>query len=105
MVAPLQYGAGMKGKVTQSLAAGLPVVTTKLGAEGLNAVDGRDMFIEDDPQTFATRVIQLYGDDETWRAMSASGRSLVEDMCSPEIQRAALERLLAMDRSTAYQPA
>ena len=35
MVAPLRYGAGMKGKVTQSLAAGLPVVTTTIGAEGL----------------------------------------------------------------------
>ncbi len=37
MVAPLRYGAGMKGKVTQSLAAGLPVVTTPIGAEGLDA--------------------------------------------------------------------
>ena len=40
MVAPLNWGAGLKGKVTQALAAGLPVVTTPIGAEGLDATDG-----------------------------------------------------------------
>ena len=49
MVAPLTYGAGLKGKVTQALAAGLPVVTTPVGAEGLDAVDGEQMLIADQP--------------------------------------------------------
>ena len=50
MVAPLSYGAGLKGKVTQSLADGLPVVTTPIGAEGLNAVDGEQLLIGADDQ-------------------------------------------------------
>ena len=53
MVAPLRYGAGMKGKVTQSLAAGLPVVSSSIGVEGLQAVEGEDVLIADDPEEFA----------------------------------------------------
>jgi glycosyltransferase involved in cell wall biosynthesis len=45
MMAPLTYGAGLKGKVTQALAGGLPVVTTPVGAEGLDAQDGEQMLI------------------------------------------------------------
>ena len=50
MVAPLRYGAGMKGKVTQALATGLPVVTTPIGAEGLDGHDKECLLIADDPQ-------------------------------------------------------
>ena len=95
MVAPLRYGAGMKGKVTQSLAAGLPVVTSRVGAEGLDAEDGRDLFVADDPAEFAARVVQLHREDDTWRTLSGSGRELVQRLCSPEVQLRALERLLA----------
>ena len=85
----------MKGKVTQSLAAGLPVVTSGVGAEGLGADDGRELFVADDDEAFAGRVVQLHTDDELWRSMSAAGQALVERICSPSVQRHALERLLA----------
>ena len=70
MVAPLHYGAGMKGKVTQSLAAGLPIVTTAVGAEGLGAVDGRDMLIAEDPAGLAAAVVRLVRDDDLWSELS-----------------------------------
>ena len=54
-VAPLRYGAGMKGKVTESLAAGVPVVTTSVGAEGLRAESGRDLMVADDDAGFVAR--------------------------------------------------
>ncbi|MGH2945595.1 MAG: glycosyltransferase, partial [Solirubrobacteraceae bacterium] len=98
MVAPLRYGAGMKGKVTQSLAAGLPVVTSRIGAEGLDAEDGRELLVADDPSEFADRVVQLHRDDELWRTLSASGQALVERLCSPAVQQRALGRLLAEPR-------
>ncbi len=63
MVAPLTYGAGLKGKVTQSLAAGLPVVTTPIGAEGLDATDGEQMLIANDDEALAERVIRALSDD------------------------------------------
>ena len=46
-VAPLRYGAGVKGKINQSMSYGVPVVTTSIGAEGLEAVDGEDILIAD----------------------------------------------------------
>jgi glycosyltransferase involved in cell wall biosynthesis len=95
MAAPLQYGAGMKGKVTQSLAAGLPVVTTPIGAEGLEAVDGRDMMIAEDPADLAERIVRLLEDDELWVRLSRAGQDVAARLFSPAIMRERLEELLA----------
>ncbi len=95
MVAPLRFGAGMKGKVTQSLAHGLPVVTTSIGAEGLGLVDGADALLGDDPGGLAERIVRLAGDDELWRTLSAGGQAVVERRCSRRVVEAELERLLA----------
>jgi glycosyltransferase involved in cell wall biosynthesis len=92
--APLRYGAGVKGKVTQSLACGLPVVTTGIGAEGLHAENGVHMFIEDDATGLAARIIELHRDEMRWRGLSEGGRDLVAGISSPEAQREALKRLL-----------
>jgi GT2 family glycosyltransferase/SAM-dependent methyltransferase/glycosyltransferase involved in cell wall biosynthesis len=94
MVAPLRFGAGMKGKVTQSLGAGLPVVTTTIGAEGLDVSDGEEMLIADDPEAFAERIVSLHRDPARWRRLSENGQALAERVCSPRVQREALERLL-----------
>ena len=96
MVAPLRYGAGLKGKVTQSLAAGLPVVTTPIGAEGLDAVDGRDMLIATDPADLAGAIVKLLGDDELWSELSRNGQELAARVFSPEIARERLEGLLGV---------
>jgi glycosyltransferase involved in cell wall biosynthesis len=96
MAAPLSYGAGMKGKVTQSLAAGLPVITTTVGAEGLDVQHGRELLIADDPDEFARAVVQVCRDPALWRRLSANGQALVERVCSPEVQLGALRRLLDM---------
>jgi GT2 family glycosyltransferase/SAM-dependent methyltransferase/glycosyltransferase involved in cell wall biosynthesis len=94
MVAPLRYGAGMKGKVTQSLGAGLPVVTTTIGAEGLDVIDGEEMLIADDPDAFAERIVSLHRNPDHWRRLSDKGRALAERVCSPRVQKDALRRLL-----------
>lgn len=84
MVAPLDYGAGLKGKVTQCLAAGLPVVTTPVGAEGLMTSDGEAILIAGDTRELAERVVHAYRDDKLWQSLSASGQSLVSRFCSRE---------------------
>ena len=94
LVAPLRYGAGVKGKVTQSLAAGLPVVTTTIGAEGLQAGDGVELQIADDPDDFARRVVALHDDPALWLKLSANGQDLARRLWSPAVQRAAVKRLL-----------
>jgi len=76
-VAPLRYGAGVKGKVGQSMGAGLPVVTTGVGAEGLGLEDRRHALIADDAEAFAAAVILLYNDAQLWQRLSGSGRALI----------------------------
>ena len=94
MAAPLRFGAGVKGKVTQALAAGLPVVTTPLGAEGLDAVDGKEILIADSPAEIAERIVELQRSDELWASISAGGLDVAERSCSVAAQRRALAGLL-----------
>lgn len=72
-LAPLRYGAGVKGKVNQSLAHGLPVVATLCAVEGMHLVDGRDVLVADDPADFADAVVRLYGDEATWQQLAHGG--------------------------------
>lgn len=85
MVAPLRYGAGMKGKITQALAVGLPVVTTPIGAEGLE--DHRDecLLIADDPRELAAHAIRVLRDGALWWRLSRAGRELIAERCSAEV--------------------
>ncbi|WP_232424212.1 glycosyltransferase [Imhoffiella purpurea] len=77
-VAPLRYGAGVKGKVNQSLAHGLPVVATSIAAEGMHLSDGESVLIADTPSEFAAAILRLYGDDDLWRRLSAGGLEVME---------------------------
>jgi glycosyltransferase involved in cell wall biosynthesis len=95
MAVPLRYGAGVKGKITESMAAGLPVVTTAVGAEGLDAEHGDDILIGAEPDELARQIVELHGDAELWARLSENGRDLVARTCSPAAQRPVLERLLA----------
>jgi GT2 family glycosyltransferase/glycosyltransferase involved in cell wall biosynthesis/Flp pilus assembly protein TadD len=76
-VAPLRYGAGLKGKVSQALAAGLPVVTTPVGAEGIPLENGRHALIAATVEDLAAAVVRLYTDAEQWTRQAAAGRALV----------------------------
>jgi O-antigen biosynthesis protein len=101
LVAPLTYGAGLKGKVTQALAAGLPVVTTPVGAEGLDAVDGEHMLIGETPAELAERVLRVARDDALWQRLSQAGQALAAGRCSPALMASRLRELLPADRPLA----
>ncbi len=105
MAAPLRYGAGMKGKVTQSLGCGLPVVTTPTGAEGLGAEDGRDLLIAADAAGLAERIVRLHEDDALWQRLSTAGQDVVRRVASVELMRERLAELLALSAAEAPQPA
>jgi len=94
LVAPLTWGAGLKGKVTQALAIGLPVVTTSIGAEGLGATDGRELLIADDDTGMTERVIKVLTDDAIWRALSSSGQDAARRVCSPAVMHDVLREVL-----------
>ncbi len=94
MVAPIVYGAGLKGKVTQSLAAGLPVVTTPVGAEGLGVEDGDRLLVGATDDDLAARTIAVLRDNELWTSLSRGGQQLVAEHCSPAHMRDSLAELL-----------
>jgi len=93
-VAPLRYGAGVKGKVNQSLAHGLPVVLTSVAAEGMFLVDGESALIADEPQAFADAVVRLYDDEALWNRLSARGLEVMEEHFSFAAARRALAEVV-----------
>lgn len=77
-VVPLRLGAGVKIKVLESLAAGLPVVTTDVGAEGIMAENGSDFIVENDPKVFATKVNELILNKEKREIIGSNGKSVIK---------------------------
>ncbi|MBD8487297.1 glycosyltransferase [Echinicola sp. CAU 1574] len=69
-VAPLRFGAGMKGKIGQSLAFKLPVITTDIGAEGMGLENGKNIIIANSKEEFIKQIFHLYQDQETWSKIS-----------------------------------
>jgi glycosyltransferase involved in cell wall biosynthesis len=82
-IAPLRYGAGLKGKVGESLAAGVPVVGTSVAAEGFPAPDS-SMLVADDPEGLAAAMARLAGDDVLWQLLSDGGRAQIAGAFGPE---------------------
>lgn len=74
-VAPLRFGAGVKGKINTAMSHGLPVVATALAAEGMGLEDGRDVLLADDADAFAGAVMRVYTDPALWLHLSAGGMS------------------------------
>ena len=94
-VAPLRYGAGMKGKIGQSMSEGLPVVTTSLGAEGMHLQNEIDVLIADGEEPFAQSVIRLYRDETLWNLLSARALAYIASTLSPQRTLQRLEAALA----------
>lgn len=83
-IAPLRFGAGMKGKVGEAMAAGLPVATTSIGAQGMGLTHGEDVLIADTPVDFARAVVDLLKDEILYRKISSNGRVFIKNKYSPE---------------------
>lgn len=93
-VAPLRYGAGVKGKVNEAMSHGLPVVATRCAAEGMFLEDGEDVLIADDATGFARQVVRAYRDETLWRRLSDGGLANVERYFSKRAARSAIQALL-----------
>jgi glycosyltransferase involved in cell wall biosynthesis len=81
-VVPLRVGGGTRLKIFEALAMGKAVVSTTVGAEGLDVVDGTHLIIADGPEAFSNAVAELLGNPERRRALGEAGRRLVEERYS-----------------------
>ncbi|MFN9730905.1 MAG: glycosyltransferase family 4 protein, partial [Pseudomonadota bacterium] len=93
-VAPLRYGAGVKGKVNMAMAHGQPVVATPMAVEGMHVVAGEDVLVESDPAAFADAIVRAYSDEALWQRLSRNGLANVERHFSFDAARQALARIL-----------
>lgn len=96
-VAPLRFGAGVKGKVNQYMAHGLPAVVTTCAAEGMHLRDGEDALVANDAESFAAAVARLLTDDALWDRLSANGIANVRRHFSFDAARATLAATFAGD--------
>ena len=92
-VAPLRFSAGIQNKVIESMAAGLPVVTTGDVSAGLGTLPERDLLVADEARSFANQTLRLIKDQELREDLGRAGRAFAKAHFSP---RLVIERLRAI---------
>jgi len=93
-VCPVRFGGGTKFKVLEAMAMGLPVVSTKVGCEGIHVCDGRELFVAHSSDEFAQHVLRLASNAGLNREMGNAGRRTMELEYDQNVVADALEALL-----------
>lgn len=104
-LAPLRFGAGLKGKLLQAMQCGTPSVTTAIGAEGMHGALAWNGHIESDPDAFADAAVRLHESPDPWQTMQHNGEAILaqhfdQQRLAPPFIRALCERL---DNLSAYR--
>ncbi|MBG6110006.1 hypothetical protein IWX84_000867 [Flavobacterium sp. CG_9.10] len=77
VLAPLRFGAGIKGKLLEAMQCGTPSATTTIGAESMQGNLPWNGFVEDDPQLFADKAVELFQDKNTWLQAQKNGMAII----------------------------
>jgi hypothetical protein len=77
VLAPLRFGAGIKGKLLEAMQCGTPSVTTTIGAESMQGNSPWNGFVVDDPQLFADKAVELYQDKNAWLQAQKNGLDII----------------------------
>lgn len=93
-IAPLRFGAGVKGKVNMAMSHGLPVIGTTVAVEGMRLVDGVDVLVADDADAFADAHSRLAADEGLWTSLSDHALDNVRTHFSADAALAALRRAI-----------
>jgi glycosyltransferase involved in cell wall biosynthesis len=91
-VHPLRLGAGIKLNLIDTMAAGLPFVTTPIGAEGLGLGELENVLVADEVEGLARHALQLYSDRDLWQRVQADLLRIVSERFSRDEFRATLVR-------------
>lgn len=95
-VAPLRYGAGMKGKVGEALMAGLPLVGTSVATEGMAIRDNAHALVADDPDSLVAALVRLHEDEGLWSSLREAGRAHIECLAGVDVMRQQVSDLLRL---------
>lgn len=95
-IAPLRYGAGVKGKVNEAMNHGVPVVATACAVEGMHLVADRDVLVANDAAAFAHAVVRAYNDEALWNQLSTAGRDNLRQHFSPQAAAPTVERIFTL---------
>lgn len=102
-VAPLRIARGIQNKILESMAMGIPVVSTSKAFEGIDAEPGKDLLLADDPPLFARHVVDVLRNGQLRRSLSVQGRKRIEQLYSWDIRMNDLEKLLLTVREKACE--
>ena len=84
VLAPLRFGAGIKGKLTEAMLCGAPSMTTSIGAEGMHGDLPWNGFIEDNLELFAREAVELYSNKSLWEQSQQNGITLINQLYDKE---------------------
>ena len=76
-VAPLRFGAGVKGKVNEALSYGVPLIGSSLACEGMGLTHRKECMIADTPEGFAEAMVDVFEDDALWKSLSENGKASI----------------------------
>ena len=93
-VCPMTFGSGIKTKLLEAMSIGLPVVTTTVGAENIDAINHRDWIVEDDDNLFSEEVINLLENEEDRETLAKNGSRFIRDNFSWEVTQRKFEQLI-----------
>jgi glycosyltransferase involved in cell wall biosynthesis len=85
LLAPIPYGAGLKGKLFEAMQLGLPSITTKMGAEAMNGNLDWNGFITSDEDDFVKKAVELYTNKSLWETAQKNGYEIIEKRFKKEL--------------------
>lgn len=94
-IAPLRYGAGIKGKVATAMSVGLPNILTSVAAEGMALESGVNCIIADDAEDFAKAIIEVYGDGATWARLSGASAKFADETYGPTAAGRVFDKIIS----------
>jgi glycosyltransferase involved in cell wall biosynthesis len=103
-VAPLRFGAGVKGKINQSMGFGVPVIATSVAVEGTKLRNREEILVADTPEDFARALIELYESEDLWNRLSKNSVRKTRALYSIKAARKKLEFLFSDDHLKSFAP-
>lgn len=92
LIVPLLSGSGIRVKIIEAMSAGVPVLSTRKGCEGIGVTGGQDLIVRDDPAAFAEEILAAARDPSRMRALSEAGLRFVDEHHSEQASLAAKEK-------------